>query len=113
MLATLGSARSAKIPGISPKRDKADDDGCHQKHESDRSLDAPGLKRLERTRANVVSGWVTVANNLSIQGAEELATKVTAFFKNMPPPLTDNARLVSEIAQANRAKEPAARGPTR
>jgi hypothetical protein len=70
-------------------------------------------QELVRTRADVVSGWAAVADQLSRQGAKEDAARVLLFLKAMPPPLTDHARLIRETAREGPGKGPLTRSLTR
>ena len=70
-------------------------------------------QELARTRADVVSGWTAVADQLSRQGAKEDAARVLLFLKEMPPHLTDHERLIRETAREGPGKGPPTRSLTR
>jgi hypothetical protein len=62
--------------------------------------------KLLETRAVVTDGWRTVADVLVAQGDWKLAKQVRKFISRMPPPLTDNERMVrAVIAQVAAARE--------
>ena len=62
--------------------------------------DVPGKSTLLKTRAAVVSGWRNVADVLAAQGHADLAKQVRAFVNHLPPPLTDDERLVKASSKA-------------
>ena len=63
----------------------------------------PGKNRLLETRREVVRGWNTVADNLVIQGDEELALAVRRFVARMPPPRTGKEVLASQLSDQSKA----------
>lgn len=117
--AVRGEGRAAKKDGIYRANLRGDSrvvgaqsDAAKAAIRSGRAAEVSSQK-LARTRADVVSGWTAVANQLSRQGANEDAARVLLFLKAMPPPLTDRARLIREIAREGSGKGPLTQSLTR
>ncbi len=91
---------------------RAQSDAAATAIRSGRTTEA-GTQQLARTRADVVSGWAAVADQLSRQGAKDDAARVRLFLKAMPPPLTDQARPIRDTAREGPGKGPLTRILTR
>ena len=65
----------------------------------------PGKTKLVVTREAVVQGWHAVAESLLRSGQGRLAEKIWKFIGSMPPPVTDDERLVNLLSRQH--------GPTR
>ena len=61
-----------------------------------------GARRLEQTRAAVVTGWRVLARELEDQGASELAHSVRGFVERKPPPMTDQMQLARPFLSRRR-----------
>jgi len=117
--AVRGEGRAAKKDGIyrgSLRGDsrvlRAQSDAAAAVIQSGRATEVSS-QELARTRADVVSGWTAVADQLSRQGAKDDAAHVLLFLKAMPPPLTDHERLIRETAREGPGKGPLTRSLTR
>ena len=63
----------------------------------------PGKSTLLETRASVLRGWQSVANNLVSQGDSKLAAEVVDFVGGLAPPLTAQERLAHSLQEFARA----------
>lgn len=55
--------------------------------------------KMVETRRDVQRGWHAISRLLSETGRSELAVQATKFVEQMPPPRTDNERLVAELLE--------------
>lgn len=67
------------------------------------SLDQSGAARLQRTRLEIVKGWLGVRNLLVTDGEHQLADQVLRFVRQMPPPHTEKQWLAADLIE--RARE--------
>lgn len=67
------------------------------------SLDQSGATSLQRTRMDVVSGWLVVRDLLAAGGDHQLADRVSRFVRQMPPPRTEKQWLAADLIE--RARE--------
>ena len=73
----------------------------------------PGKRTLVETRRQVVQGWLRASAALEHGGQHGVAEDVLQFLRGMPPPRTDQERIVGEIAQNVRAMRAQSRGRVR
>jgi hypothetical protein len=64
----------------------------------------PGKTRLLATRQEVAAGWTAIADQLLIQGEQELAKVVRAFVARMPPPVTEKEALNAALLEKVRTR---------
>ncbi|MFC4309089.1 relaxase/mobilization nuclease domain-containing protein [Steroidobacter flavus] len=63
------------------------------------SLDQSGAARLQRTRQEVVRGWLAVRDLLAAEGNHQLADQVSRFVSQMPPPRTEKQWLAADLME--------------
>lgn len=74
------------------------------------SLDQSGAARLQRTRVDIVRGWLAVRDRLAADGEHQLADQVSRFVQQMPPPRAEKQWLAADVIE--RAREFRVRGKT-
>jgi hypothetical protein len=65
------------------------------------SLDQSGAARLQRTRMDIVRGWLAVRDLLAANGDHQLADQVSRFVRQMPPPHTEKLWLLLSMLNNN------------
>jgi hypothetical protein len=73
---------------------------------------SPGKPKLQETRAKVLRGWLALSAILIREQQSDLAVQVRRFAEQMPPPLTEQARLAGELFERLRlfrGREPPSR----
>lgn len=68
------------------------------------ALDQSGAARLQRTRRDIVRGWLAVRDRLAADGDHQLADQGSRFVRQMPAPRTERQWLASELIE--RARPP-------
>lgn len=70
----------------------------------DGRLDKSGAARLQRTRRDILNGWLAVRELLAADGHHQLADQVATFLRDMPPPRTEKQWIAAD--QIDRARDP-------
>jgi len=72
-----------------------------------------GKKRIASTRADIVRGWGVVAQQLHLQGDQELAARIADFVRGMPPPRTDKELIARSVLESVKTRSRAKHEPSR
>lgn len=98
-----GQSRAPKLDSIFRAAQRGESSHMTTRvHEVVRELEAgclerSGAARLQRTRMDVVRGWLAVRELLVAEGRHQLADQVSRFISQMPPARTEKQWLASEV----------------
>lgn len=84
---------------------RAELEGIAQELARTKTISDPARAQLLKTRKAVIAGWNALAAKLEAQGEIALGGDVRYFVKNLPPVLSDRARLAAHLIQIVNARK--------
>lgn len=109
--AVRGQPQGAKKDGIYRTNLRADSSHMRERLQAARRAmplgmvgAASGNSKMIQTRSIIQSGWGAVINTLILDRQPDLAAQVRKFVEEIPPPVTEQERVVSKLNERARAR---------